>query len=277
MPEMSDSEHRFENLGQETARAAWALWTSLWPTDSSLRPLRSRRMSSQHGVPQEIQVPQVLTAKDVKVGDLVIYFDGQDTGYSSNDIGPWMTVREVATGYSARLGRVLSKTEKTFKVQVLVRPGHNWAVNPLTLDVKRVQPEVISMRGRTRSREIGVLGNADEVFARIQAHEGFAEWQRLFDETTEVHHEYFRKMGEIRQAKEAADKPLKDAVALVNKLVGEELVRFGWANQGPVVSDDWLAQKGRLGVYVAGLAATGRITAQDESTIIGALARLKLL
>lgn len=263
-----------------TAGLALTLFRELFAHDETLSRPPSQRFSDDWRPKREDRFAHVESPAGVEVGDLlfVIEPDSEKRVYGW-DVFSNCTAREALTQCGGSFMVVTGKRGTTMIEAVpavaprggfdtdLTRVGEPWMGNS----------EPIRMKVPS-ARSIANLGKPEELRARIMADARFPQWQAAYLAAKEQEQRMAAQARVDREAREAREKPLKDAAARVNALVGSEIITGGWVSKeyAPRIASKWLAENDRLRIHLAGLAALGRIATEEHREALGHLDTLGL-
>ncbi|QDN54070.1 hypothetical protein [Streptomyces sp. S1D4-20] len=269
-----------EDAHRVTADLALALFRELFPHDETLSRPPSQRFSSDRQPKREHRFAHVESPAGVEVGDLlfVIEPDSEKRVYGW-DVFSNCTAREALRQRGGSFVVVTAKRGTTMIEAVPAIAPHGG----IDTDLTRLGEPWMGNSEPTRmkvpsARSIANLGKPEELRARIMADARFPQWQAAYAAAKEQEQ---RKAAEARveqEARKTREKPLKDAAAHVNALVGSEIITGGWVSKeyAPRIASKWLAEGDRLRVHLAGLAALGRLTAEEHREALGHLDTLGL-
>lgn len=259
------------------------IWLSLFPHDETLTKSVHHRWNESDRPAEEFRLPLVTDTSQVKPGDLILAVTTDQ--YGSNDLNT-MTAREVVKAHESVVRRVISTTDKTIVVYDLPNvPTGGWGGGWSPEEFGEV-PEInakttSSLRIGATSRKIGLLGSADDLRSRIQAHDDYEAWKDAFAAAVKEAEEGQAKEKRRQEAAEVEGRPKVAAVERINEIAGEELlkVRRGLAREFLYVYADpaWLGHEGRLHTYLVGLTHTKQIGASQGLELEQALKTLGYL
>ncbi|MFF1714345.1 hypothetical protein [Streptomyces sp. NPDC058268] len=227
--------------------------------------------------PAEVRIPAVTTTDAVAVGDLVVVVDlGGSSGPAYDALGV-LTAKEVMTG-SANVAKVVSTAAKSLTLVMIPTPKDGWECDLEGFAERSFDPTEIRLTLNAKSRQIGRLGTASEVRAKIADHPEFSAWAQAYQEAKAID----------REAQEAADyraelakrrqQTLCSLADLLTDAVGGRVfVEDDWGRISTAQRFYFFHQEDTLRIYLAGLHAVGRLDDELYAKVQDGLYDVELL
>ncbi|MFE3631544.1 hypothetical protein [Streptomyces goshikiensis] len=234
-----------------------AIWKDLWPHQELAQEYPTLRHEPEARPSDDVRLALVTRGGDVAPGDLILVATPRSPvqwRFTSTH-----TVREAMEEQWTYVALVEASTAKTLTIRPLEQtPRNGWACDLERFgDVPEGSPSM-RIRVDAPSRTIGRLGSVAEIRGRIAAHLQFGEWRAAFSQAVDAHAEYAARAQASHEREKAQWQPVEEAVQKLNAMACEDLLSF---LHGEVrFTAPWLAEKDRLGIYLAGLNAVGQLT-----------------
>lgn len=268
------TEHQTETIYARASRLARTIVLDLWPHAEGLGRRIDRRVEQ---VPAAARVPWLTDETQVAPGDVVAIYDRDTTARArAASRSHLMTAREYLANFPASYLLVDKVTAKTISGRGLPNLLQGWPVD--LSDWATAAHESTERYARSaRGRDTLYLGPVADIQRRISEHPAFAEWQPARAAAVAQREADLREADEHRRQREEALRPVHEAGRTLNEILGEKAaspVQFhagGWFEPGWA----WMGRGEAFGVYLHGLAALGRLDADQLREALAALATLK--
>lgn len=269
------AEREPDSIAAELARD---IATDPFPHDDSVSRPPSQRFADEWRPAPETRLTPLQGPDDVEAGDLILVreADSEKRVYGF-DVFANYSAHEAVRQSGGVVMLVTGKRGKTQIEAVLaVWPRGSWDT-----DIERLGEQWITQDEPTRmkvpsTRDIARLGTAEELRARAFNDERFGAWKAAYTAAKVAAERKHAKAAAEREETEERERPLRDAAARINALVGEQIITDGYGRGFSPVLPKWLAQGKRALVYFAGLNALGDLDDAQHAELLTHLATLGL-
>jgi len=212
----------------------------------------------------------------VAVGDVLIVFDRTGRNKKNKHYVTTRHTQKEIVGHGGALVKVVkvSSTGKSIDVVSLNRPSGYWQTDLSTLERSYDQtPERYILD--SNSRELGRLGTYEEIVERLRNHPSYGDWEAAYRAARAVFEADEAERDAVYAARHKKIEALKVHVETVNRHTHMRLLEISYDDRVQAC-ESFLRKQGTLGVFIAGLAATGHMTTEGSLQVADALKALKL-